>query len=139
VLHVIQFSKNLISLSRLMTDNTNLILKFSYSSCFLKDPRTKTTIIQVSSSNSLFSFPSFSSSAPQAYLKIRASIDVWHTRLGHPTASTTLDVIHVNALSCISPKLSLCQLCYMVKAHKLPFSNSLSSTTTPLELIHSDV
>jgi GAG-pre-integrase domain len=131
--------KNLISLSRLMADNSSLILEFS-SSCFVKDSRIKTTLLQVSSSNGLFSFPPFFfSPSPQAYIGIRASADVWHARLGHPSTSTTLDVITVHALPCASNKLSLCQPCYMAKAHKLPFCNSLSTTTTLLELVHSNI
>jgi hypothetical protein len=123
-----------------MADNPFLILEFSSSSCFVKDSRIKKTLLQVSSSNGLFSFPSFFfSPPPQFYIGIRASADVWHARLGHPSTSTTLDVITAYALPCASNKLSLCQPYYMAKAHKLPFYNSLSTITTPLELVHSDV
>lgn len=140
VLHVPLFSRNLISVSRLLFDNPSILMEFYLSSCLFKDLRTKAILHQVTSVNGLFHLiPPSSSSSPQAFLEVRVSSDLWHARLGYPSHSTTLDVISSYSLPCTSNKLSLCQHCCMTKAHKLPFNTSFSSTTSPLELVHSDV
>ncbi|KAJ4767139.1 hypothetical protein LUZ62_077514 [Rhynchospora pubera] len=126
VLHVPNFSKNLISLSRLLLDNPSLTIHFSNSSCMIKDHHTMSTILQLHSHHGLFSLD-LSHPLPQAFLGARASSSIWHSRLGHPSSSTT------------SNTLSFCNNCALAKAHKLPFSISSSSTSFPLELVHSDV
>lgn len=57
ILHVPKFSKNLLSLSILLQDNPNLTIEFSSSCCSLKDPRTKTTLLQVTCSRGLYLIP----------------------------------------------------------------------------------
>jgi GAG-pre-integrase domain len=128
---------NLLSISQLLLDNPNIILEFSSSSCFFKDHLTKTTILQVPCISGLFSF-SPSPSFPRAFLGVRDSADTWHARLGHPSSSTTLHLLHTLNLPFSSSTLSTCHDCMLAKSHKLPFTH-LSSTSSPLELVHSDV
>lgn len=91
ILHVPNFSKNLISLSQLLLDNPHLIIEFTSCFCVFKDPLMRTTL-QVKCTNGLFYIPlkHFSSSSPQAFIGICTSADQWHARLGHPSTSTTL-------------------------------------------------
>lgn len=85
-----------------------------------------------------FSSPLLTSS-PQAYLSERVSADLWHARLGHPSTTTTLHVFNSYNLPYTSTKLSSCHDCSVAKCHRLPFMLSTSSSSAPLELVHSDL
>ncbi|GMI65053.1 hypothetical protein HRI_000174600 [Hibiscus trionum] len=71
------------------------------------------------------------------------SLDVWHSRLGHPSSS----VLHQVLKSCNIPfnsnkdqnAISLCQACQLGKAHKLPFSDFVTTYSAPLQLVVADV
>jgi hypothetical protein len=86
------FSKNLISLFRLLLDNPHLLIEFSSSLCVFKDRLTNQTLLQVTCSRGLFfvTLPFPSTPLPQDFIGIRASADLWHARLGHPSNVTTL-------------------------------------------------
>ncbi|KAJ1686058.1 hypothetical protein LUZ63_017448 [Rhynchospora breviuscula] len=138
-LHVANFSRNLISLSKLLSDNPSLMVSFSNSSCFLKDHLTNKTILEFSSSNGLYYLTASCNFPPKAFVGIRASANLWHHRLGHPSTFITLQVVKNFDLPCNSYKVDTCHNCFLGKAHRLPFAASNSSTSSPLELIHSDV
>lgn len=135
ILHVPSFSKNLLSLSKLLCDNS-LLIEFYSTSCIIKERHTLRVLLQATIVNGLYMLPSYS---PQAFFGERVSADLWHKRLGHPSPSTTSRILHSFTLPCTSKKISLCHDCCMAKAHKLPFLPSSSSTLAPLELVHSDV
>ncbi|KAJ3686759.1 hypothetical protein LUZ61_015923 [Rhynchospora tenuis] len=137
VLVVPSFSKNLISISQLLTDNPHLLIEFSSNSCFFKDLLTKAIILQVNNSKGLFCLTS--SVLPQVYNVSRASPALWHARLGHPSSATTSKVLNMFSLPSTAQKLDNCQHCALAKSHVLPFNLSVSSSTKPLQLIHSDV
>jgi hypothetical protein len=66
----------------------------------------------------------------------------WHMHLGHPSRDIVRRVILKNNLPCShfgSSKDSVCDACACAKAHQLPYSFSSSHSSTPLELIYSDV
>ncbi|KAJ4793674.1 hypothetical protein LUZ62_044920 [Rhynchospora pubera] len=140
-LFVENFSRNLISLSKLLHDNPSLLVSFSNSSCFLKDHLTNKTLLEFSSSNGLYYLKAShnSSSQPKALVGVRTSANLWHHRLGHPSNSITLQVVKEFDLPCTSYKIDSCHNCMLGKAHRLPFVASSSSTFSPLELIHNDV
>jgi histone deacetylase 1/2 len=64
----------------------------------------------------------------------------WHNPLGHPFIPIVTKVVDSNNLSCSpeSSKKSVCDACQQAKSHQL-HSRFVSSTSFPLELIHSDV
>uniref|UniRef100_A0A2N9G1P2 Integrase catalytic domain-containing protein n=1 Tax=Fagus sylvatica TaxID=28930 RepID=A0A2N9G1P2_FAGSY len=68
------------------------------------------------------------------------SAQLWHTRLGHPQSRVFSHVLnkflHVNS---VSNKVPFCTHCVEGKHHQLPFTDSVSITTRPLELVHTDV
>jgi gag-polypeptide of LTR copia-type/GAG-pre-integrase domain/Integrase core domain len=145
VLCVPTFSANLISLSQLLHDNPSLTINFTSSSCSIKDlHQPKQPPLQISSSNGLYKFKM---KPPQLISQVfyttsstsRATTTTWHARLGHPSTTTTLKVINSNKLPCIRNSLTFCTHCIQAKAHVLPFSLSSSSSSKPLELVHSDV
>jgi hypothetical protein len=77
VLHVPQFSTNLISLSQLLLDNPSLSITFSSSFCTIKDLHIKIPPIQIVSSNGLYNLKIKSSTIhPQAFLGTRTTTSI---------------------------------------------------------------
>jgi len=71
----------------------------------------------------------------------RTSIDGWHKRFGHPALKIVHHLVKNFSLPTSSTKklFLLCHLCFINKAHQLPFrANSLQSHK-PLDLIYTDV
>jgi GAG-pre-integrase domain len=137
VLHVPGFTKNILSLSKLIEDNS-ILIEFSSHGCFIKDHHTLVPLLQVKFHNGLYLLHS-SSFSPQALLGEKVSADLWHARLDHPSSSTTLHLLNKYNLSCSTHNFSFCQHCSMAKSHNLPFNSSLSSSTSPLKIVHSDL
>lgn len=108
--------------------------------CIIKDRTTKLPLLQAKLQHGLY-YISFSSplltSSPQAYLSERVSADLWHARLGNPSTTTTLQVFNSYNLPYTSTKLSSCHDCSVAKCHRLPLMLSTSSSSAPLELVHS--
>jgi Reverse transcriptase (RNA-dependent DNA polymerase)/gag-polypeptide of LTR copia-type/GAG-pre-integrase domain len=137
VLYVPTFTRNLLSLSKLLLDNS-LLIEFSSHTCLIKDRQTKQLLLQAPLINGLYLI-SLPFSSPQAYLGSCISADRWHARLGHPSSSTTLHLVKTFNLPCSKKKMSLCDDCCIAKSHRLPFNDSTSFSTSPLELVHSDL
>ncbi|KAJ4818128.1 hypothetical protein LUZ62_030694 [Rhynchospora pubera] len=139
VLHVPHFTRNLLSLSKLLLDNS-LLIEFSSNSCQIKDRQTKTLLIQAPLISGLYilTLPSTLHS-PKALHGARVSANLWHARFGHPSSSTTLELLNKFSLPCSLHKMSLCSECCMAKSHKLPFASRTSLSRAPLELVHSDL
>lgn len=83
VLHVHSFTKNLLSPSKLLNDNS-LLIEFSSSFCVIKDRHTLIPLIQAKLSSGLYSITFVPDSLPQVYFGERVSADRWYARLGHP-------------------------------------------------------
>jgi gag-polypeptide of LTR copia-type/GAG-pre-integrase domain len=152
VLCVPKFSTNLISLSQLLLDNPSLLINFTSSSCFIKDHHLpKIPPLHITSSHGLYKFKVlpinhtlpisqvFHTSSSSSTISSRASTSTWHARLGHPSTPTTLKIINSNSLPCTRNKFTFCKHCIQAKAHILPFNPSSSTSSSPLELIHSDL
>ncbi|KAJ4776116.1 hypothetical protein LUZ62_060373 [Rhynchospora pubera] len=140
-LHVPNFFRNLISLSKLIRDNPSLIVMFSFGCCCFKDPLTNKILLEVPSSHGLYHIQTSSPcpKLPQALFGVRTTASIWHDRFGHPSHSTTLKILKDFALPCSSFSLAHCHDCIVAKSHKLPFTSSISSTSSPLEIVYSDV
>jgi GAG-pre-integrase domain len=122
VLVVPHFTKNLISLSRLLLDNPYLTIEFSFNTCIFKDLHTKNQIHRLSSSNGLFTISLGLSPPPQAYVGSRVFADIWHARFGHASSTTTSSIIKSFSLSCNAQKQYICHDCSVAKSHKLLFN-----------------
>ncbi|GMI65892.1 hypothetical protein HRI_000258500 [Hibiscus trionum] len=137
VLFVPQFSFNLIVVSCLLKDS-NVNVLFKDDCCLIQDPwlmigkgelHQGLYLLQSScSSNSFFvNNTIFNSSS-------------WHDRLGHPSnrvLHSLKDILHFSdhkQLSCDS-----CKVCPMAKQKNLSFPLSVSSTSSPFELLHADI
>jgi histone deacetylase 1/2 len=70
----------------------------------------------------------------------KSSSSLWHKRLGHPSSGVVHQVLHDNEIPFSeSKKESVCDACQMAKSHQLPYPKSSSVSTSPLELVFSDV
>ena len=75
-----------------------------------------------------------------AYVHERTTLDGWHKRLGHPLSKLVNHLIHVFSLPTNkNGHLSLCTSCYQNKAHRQTFNTHGLTSTTPMELIYTDV
>lgn len=138
VLHVPQAAKNLISATKLASDNS-VFVEIHSKYFLIKDRTTRSTVLKGPRRHGLYPLPS-TSSTKQAFA-VAPSLERWHSRLGHPSIPIVMKVISSNKLPCLreSNKESVCDACQKAKSHQLPYSNSLSVSNKPLELIYSDV
>jgi GAG-pre-integrase domain len=138
VLYVPHFTKNLLSLSRLLLDNS-ILIEFASNSCVIKERHTLKSLLHLTLISGLYILPPQLASSPLAVFGEKVSADLWHMRLGHPSSSTTHKMLHLYSLPYSSNKLTLCHDCCVVKSHKLPFSPSTSTSSSPLAIVYSDV
>uniref|UniRef100_A0ACD5Y2J8 Uncharacterized protein n=1 Tax=Avena sativa TaxID=4498 RepID=A0ACD5Y2J8_AVESA len=93
-------------------------------------------LMRSNSHGDLYPFFGDQPSSPPAALTI--SGDLWHRRLGHPSA-TALSHLPLDFLSSCnhnSHKISFCDACQLGKQTRLPFSISHSRAMAPFDLIH---
>jgi hypothetical protein len=65
---------------------------------------------------------------------------LWHKRLGHPSSIVVHQVLRDNSIPFSeSNKESVCDACRMAKSHQHPYRKLTSVSTSPLELVFSDV
>ena len=89
-------------------------------------------------------YPLISSSSPsnkQAFVAVKPSSAKWHSRLGHPSSAIVKFILSKNKLphSHDYSIESVCDPCQQAKSHQLPYPISFSISTTPLQLVFSDV
>jgi histone deacetylase 1/2 len=141
ILHVPQATKNLISTSRLAHDN-HAFVEYWPKSFFVKDQDTKEVLLQGRCVDGLYPLSSSSTSSPGRHVHgaAKSSSSLWHRRLGHPSSVVVHQVLRDNSIPFSeSNKESVCDACQMAKSHQLPYPKSTSVSTSPLELVFSDV
>jgi GAG-pre-integrase domain len=140
VLYVPHFMKNLLSLSRLLIDNS-IVMEFASNSCVLKERHTLKPLLHLTLLNGLYIFPPQITSPPHALFGEKVSTDLWHMRLGHPSSSTTHNMLLLHSLPCTSNKMTLYNDCCVAKSHIyiLPFVPSTSTSSSPLAIVYLDV
>lgn len=162
LLHVPAIIKNLLSVSQFAKDN-DVFFEFHSTHCLVKDQVSKQVILKGSLDQGLYqfilpksvktsssSFPAFNQSGhslsacsaslgPSASNQV-TSISLWHRRLGHPDFKIVEHVLNSYNIPFDSMKTSiLCHPCCVSKAHRLPYTDSNTVYSQPLELIHSDL
>jgi histone deacetylase 1/2 len=141
ILHVPQATKNLISTSRLARDNRAFV-EYSPNSFFVKDQDTQEVLLQGRCVDGHYPLPSSSTSflGRHAHGASMSSSSLWHMRLGHPSSMVVHQVLRDNNIPFSEcNKESVCDACQMAKGHQLPYPNSTSVSTSPLELVFSNV
>jgi hypothetical protein len=76
-----------------------------------------------------------------ALFGVKTTDMVWHQRLGHPSTSIFQHLLrhqHLPLVGSVSQSI-VCESCQTGKSKQLPFSESIRSSTSPSEVIHSDV
>ncbi|KAL2894569.1 Retrovirus-related Pol polyprotein from transposon RE2 [Bienertia sinuspersici] len=140
VLHVLKLVKNLISVRKFTIDN-NVSIEFDPFGFSMKDLHTGSKIVRCNSSGDLYPFFSdrqvISSSTPLAFAVVSPS--VWHSRLGHPGNAILSTLRSSNLIQCNKESKHVCHSCPLGKLIKMSFYNSLSHTTMPFDIIHSDL
>ncbi|PKU74273.1 Retrovirus-related Pol polyprotein from transposon TNT 1-94 [Dendrobium catenatum] len=139
LLHIPSLAFNLLSISNLVRDN-HISITFDEHGFVFKDRSTNQVILEGPCSQGIYKIPSTGSSYPSTALSAsKASTDKWHRRLGHPHHQVLQHISNHNPSLHILPLKSVCNSCMSCKGHKLVFDNSVSRTSSPLELVHSDV
>jgi histone deacetylase 1/2 len=143
ILHVPSANKNLLSVHRLASDN-DAFFEFHPNFFSIKDRVTKQILHQGRCKRGLYPLAPQSSSPrvlKQAYEVNKVSSSQWHSRLGHPAYPIVQRVLSKNKLPCesFSSHESVCDSCQKAKSHQLPYGRSNNISSSPLELIYSDV
>ena len=142
VLYVPEASKNLASVHRLTADN-NAFMEFHPDYFLIKDQVTRKTLFRGRCEGGLYPLKSSRSSVVNkaSYGATKISINRWHSRLCHPSSSIVHQVLSRNKISFVpeSNKEQVCDACQKGKSHQLPYPVSTSVSSSPLELIFSDV
>ena len=127
--------RNLLSVRQLTRDN-NCSIEFDAFGFSIKDLKTRTPILRCNSDGDLYTLLHL---PPSAAYHVVVSSALWHSRLGHPAPAALASLNNISAISCNNAARGLCHACQLGKHTRLPFTNSLSSTSVPFELIHCDV
>uniref|UniRef100_A0A2N9GBX0 Reverse transcriptase Ty1/copia-type domain-containing protein n=1 Tax=Fagus sylvatica TaxID=28930 RepID=A0A2N9GBX0_FAGSY len=131
---------NLLSVGQLTELGLNLF--FSSRGCLVQDSRTGQIVGTARKVGRLFEltslhFPSSSVSAP--VIAASASIELWHSRLGHVSLPRIQTLVSRGLLGSVSSSPFDCMPCQLGKQPALPFNNSESIASATFDLIHSDV
>jgi hypothetical protein len=137
VLHVPSITKNLLGVSQLLKDNSVSIESLS-DYCLIKDVKSNKTLLYGRLHNGLYQLNSLSSYQTHALHTSTASADIGHFQPGKCSTSIIEGLRKDQLISVNSLKFPVCLDCNKTKAHKLPFVNSTSCASRPLEVIHSD-
>ncbi|KAM6582045.1 hypothetical protein CsatB_009047 [Cannabis sativa] len=162
LLHVPDITKNLMSVSQFANDNS-VYFEFHPHFCFVKDQDTMKTLLVGKVDKGLYKFDqslqsisqssNHSSNAapvslPKAVFQSQlnastvpfSNFNLWHNRLGHPSKQIVQSVMAKCNITPINKNtFDLCTACCLGKHHKLPYSNSDTVYTAPLQLLHTDL
>jgi histone deacetylase 1/2 len=140
ILHVPSVTRNLLSVKRFSRDN-NVFFEFHPWYFLVKDRATREVLLRGSCRGGLYSlYAPSSTSYKHVFSSTKVSRSRWHSRLGHPSSQIVQHVLHRYELPSESAsKDVICDACQQGKSHQLPFSLSTRVTTSPLEIIYSDV
>jgi hypothetical protein len=137
VLYAPGVTQNLISVSQLCNTN-NVSIEFFPSFFKVKDLTTGASLLQGPNDGNVYKLPS--SSHPRVYSTMSiSSSQCWHNRLGHPSSRILHHVLKSNNVPVKTYSFNNCTHCMVNKSHKLPFNKSSISSSSPLEIVHSDV
>jgi hypothetical protein len=140
VLCVPKLHLNLLSVGQLTELGLNLF--FSSCGCLVQDSQTGQIVGTARKVGQLFEltslhFPSSSVSAP--IIVASASIELWHSRLGHVSLPRIQTLVSRGLLGSVSSSPFDCMPCQLGKQPALPFNNNESIVSATFDLIHLDV
>lgn len=150
------------------TRDNNVTVGFKNDSCFVKDKKSSTVLLQGTLRNGLYQlqlpsdnssncYPTSTNSLYQSltnkntkHVKVnrcknssfvvnKIDVDVWYKRFGHPWEKTTKHIFKSSQLHANFQNFNFCKDCHFGKHHQGHFSISHSKATKPLKLMHSNV
>jgi hypothetical protein len=131
---------NLLSVGQLTELGLNLF--FSSRGCLVQDSWTGQIVGTARKVGRLFELTSLhfpSSSVSTLVIAASASIELWHSRLGHVSLPRIQTLVSKGLLGLVSSSPFDCMPCQLGKQPTLPFNNSESIASATFDLIHSDV
>jgi len=133
-------NQNLISVHH-FTKHNNVFLEFHPSCFFIKDQWTREILLQGPCQNGVYPLPHPRASTLIAMVHERTSINGWHQRLGHPSSKVVARMITSFSLpdSSNSSISHFYDSCSINKSHCLPFHKHGLTSSTPFDLIYTDV
>uniref|UniRef100_A0A803PEH4 Integrase catalytic domain-containing protein n=1 Tax=Cannabis sativa TaxID=3483 RepID=A0A803PEH4_CANSA len=162
MLLVPKIAKNLVSVSKLATDN-NVLIEFYSNFCLVKDKVTKKVLLHGVLKDELYQLDSPFTKSSHPYQQsnflsaftisvdsnvnqsqtdslLISQMDVGHRRLGHPSIKVLNHVLEsVNVSVSKNAMKTVCDACQYGKAHALPFRSSNTRAKSVLDLIHTDL
>jgi histone deacetylase 1/2 len=133
--------KNLLSAHKITLDNDDFI-EIHPHHFVVKDQASKRRVLQGRCESGLYPIRSLAINANKCIMFLaRVSKEQWHRCLGHPSSQIVSSILSLNKiLFCNNlAHAYVCNACQMAKSHQLPFPHSNHVSTTPLELIYTDV
>lgn len=129
-----------------MTKDNNCLLIFDVDKFYVQDKNSQQIIHQGSFHKGIYHLPlisthkSLHSGSPSHALHcFKATSQIWHKRLGHPSHGKFQSLVHEFHLPVSTIENIVCQHCATAKSHGLSFPISHSSACNPLHIVHSDV
>ncbi|PKU68330.1 Retrovirus-related Pol polyprotein from transposon TNT 1-94 [Dendrobium catenatum] len=138
LLHVPSLKHNLLSVSKLTTDNSIRIC-FDANGFTIKDLQDHRPLLHGRLHNGLYQLQLAPNKSISALQTTRTTLNPWHARLGHPhNHAISILAKSVDTIKAVTSSF-VCKVCSMAKSHKLAFNNSKTASSAPFQLIHSDV
>jgi hypothetical protein len=143
VLHVSNFTANLLSIRKLIKD-INCSVTFFLDHCIFQDLAMGRTIGQAKVNDGLYMLGvqgSSSNSPSLSFISVNSNkTDVWnhHRRLGH-LSFKTLRNMFLSLFKNLDVEQFHCEICEFAKHHRVPFPISDSRFVSPFTIIHSNI
>ncbi|KAJ4760696.1 Retroelement pol polyprotein-like [Rhynchospora pubera] len=135
VLYVPTLNCNLISLSKLISDNDCFVV-FTNELCVIQDRNMRMPIGVGELRDGVYYYHPL---APTQvfHTSKETTYELWHRRMGHPSSQITCLFPGVKGGS--DMKTGVCDICMCSKQSRIAFPVSLNKTSEPFELIHCDI
>ncbi|KAI0488007.1 hypothetical protein KFK09_027830 [Dendrobium nobile] len=119
--------------------DNSIYITFHANGFEMKDSQDHQLLLSGRLNNGLYQITTTPANRQMALHTRSNSSHLWHARLGHPN-NRVLQTVAVHLPDSItSSHISLCKSCNTAKSHRISFNKSCSVTSSPFDLIHSDV
>ena len=139
--YVPQLSLNLISVGQLC--DLGLTVLFSSTGCVVQDPQTGRTLGIGRRHGRLFQLVHLHipvlTAATTSASPSSPSFGIWHSRLGHVSLGRLRLLVSKGVLGPTLNEHLDCQFCQLAKQPALSFNKSISISSAPFDLVHSDI
>lgn len=131
-------AKSLLSVSKLTVDFP-CEFTFDCDGVYVKDKLTKQALTQGTRLKDLYVLENSMFSAFYTARQAAVNAEVWHRRLGHPSAEILQILSTKKAISINKSMSKICDSCQLGKSTRLPFPSSVYVFSRPLERISFDL